>query len=96
MYGYAAFGLTVALYTVMALVNLVSNLVSATYPNLYLVETLIMREAIDRRGKFVGVVGSLRPSDLPPECGPYPTLAAYRLNLMEMTGKWDVLLSNRN
>ncbi|KAF7597203.1 hypothetical protein BBP40_009543 [Aspergillus hancockii] len=71
IYGYAAFGLTVAPYTVMAFVNLVSNLVAVDYPKLYLVESPIMREAIDRGGLFSGTVGALRPADLDPSCGNY-------------------------
>ena len=59
-YGYAAFGLTVAPYAVMSIVNLLGNLCSPDYPALYLVESSIMDEARQRPlGYFSGTVGRL-------------------------------------
>lgn len=64
-YGYAAFGLTVAPYAVMSFVNLLGNLVAVESPKIYLVDSPIMQEAIERGGKFTGVVGKLRPAEAP-------------------------------
>lgn len=59
-YGYAAFGLTVAPYAVMSIVNLLGNLCSPDYPAPYLVESSIMDEARQRPlGYFSGTVGRL-------------------------------------
>ena len=60
-YGYAAFGLTVAPYAVMSIVNLLGNLCTPDYPALYLVESSIMDEARQRPlGYFSGTVGRLK------------------------------------
>ena len=59
-YGYAAFGLTVAPYLIMSVVNLVSNVLTPEYPTTYLVKTDIMDEASRREGaEFEGMVGSI-------------------------------------
>jgi len=60
-FGYAAFGLTVAPYAVISVLNLIGSLVCPEYPSLYLVESTIMQEA-SRRGPeyfFDGTVGKL-------------------------------------
>ena len=59
-YGYAAFGLTVAPYLVMSIVNLVSTILTPNYPTTFMVESEILREAARRDGaRFNGVVGML-------------------------------------
>ena len=59
-YGYAAFGLTVAPYLVMSIVNLVSTILTPSYATTFLVESEIMKEAARRDGaRFNGVVGTL-------------------------------------
>ena len=60
-YGYAAFGLTVAPYLIMSIVNLLSTVLTPDYPCLYLVRSEIMDEAARREGaKFEGMVATLR------------------------------------
>jgi hypothetical protein len=62
-YGYAAFGLTVAPYVIMSVVNLLGNLMVPDYPALYLVESSVMIEARkDGAAYFDGVVGRLKES----------------------------------
>ncbi|KAF2821613.1 hypothetical protein CC86DRAFT_242190, partial [Ophiobolus disseminans] len=55
-FGYAAFGLTVAPYAVMSIVNLIGNLCQPEYPSLYMVESSTMDEARRRGGFFKGDV----------------------------------------
>ena len=65
-YGYAAFGLTVAPYLVMSLVNLVGTVLTPNYPTIYMVESEIMREAARREGaRFHGVVGMIENVSFP-------------------------------
>ena len=60
-YGYAAFGLTVAPYLLMSIVNLLSTMLTPDYPCLYLVRSEVMDEAARREGaKFEGMVGTLK------------------------------------
>ncbi|KAF1979556.1 hypothetical protein BU23DRAFT_445717, partial [Bimuria novae-zelandiae CBS 107.79] len=56
-FGYAAFGLTVAPYAVMSVMNLLGNLCRPDYASLYIVESSIMDEARRRGGVFEGAVG---------------------------------------
>lgn len=56
-FGYAAFGLTVAPYAVMSVINLLGNLCRPEYASLYIVENSIMDEARRRGGVFEGAVG---------------------------------------
>ena len=59
-YGYAAFGLTVAPYLIMSLINLISNTLTPEYPALYLVRNDAMDEASRRKGaRFEGIVGTI-------------------------------------
>ena len=59
-YGYAAFGLTVAPYLVMSIINLTGAVLTPDYPTLYMVESEIMEEARGRKGAyFGGTVGKL-------------------------------------
>jgi hypothetical protein len=56
-FGYASFGLTVAPYAVMSVINLIGNLCRPDYPSLYLMESSAMDEARKRGGVFDGAVG---------------------------------------
>ncbi len=59
-YGYAAFGLTVAPYLVMSIINLIGTVVTPDYSTLFMVESEIMEEAKRRDGAcFRGTVGKL-------------------------------------
>lgn len=59
-YGYAAFGLTVAPYLVMSLVNLASTMRVPDYSTMYLVSSEAVEEAQRREGSsFEGVVGTI-------------------------------------
>jgi hypothetical protein len=59
LYGYAAFGLTVAPYLVMSRVNSISIVLTPDYSAVYLVRTDIMEEAKRHQGHFDGVVGQI-------------------------------------
>lgn len=59
-YGYAAFGLTVAPFAIMSIINLLGNLMTPTYPAMYMVRSSIMIEAQKRPDcNFEGVLGTL-------------------------------------
>ena len=59
-YGYAAFGLTVAPYLVMSIINLLGTMLTPDYSCVYLVRSEIMDEASRRKGaKFEGMVATL-------------------------------------
>jgi hypothetical protein len=64
-YGYAAFGLTVAPYLMMSLVNLIGAFLTPDYSHIYLVSSDIMEEAKSHGGYFDGVVGTLSPNPTP-------------------------------
>ncbi|KAF1963813.1 hypothetical protein CC80DRAFT_460797 [Byssothecium circinans] len=59
-FGFAAFGLTVAPYAVMSMINLIGNLCRPDYPSLYMVENGVMDEARRRGGVFEGAVGRVQ------------------------------------
>jgi hypothetical protein len=60
MFGYAAFGLTVAPYILMSAINLAGNLLTPNFPALYLVQSDILTEAMRRPDTFIdGQVGQL-------------------------------------
>ncbi|KAJ6030396.1 uncharacterized protein N7446_000542 [Penicillium canescens] len=63
-YGYAAFGFTVIPYLIMSTVNLLGNIVTHSYPSIYLVHTELMDEASHRGGIFAGVVATLKSEPL--------------------------------
>lgn len=63
-YGYAAFGFSVTPYLVMSFLNLLANCFTPSFPNLYLVHTEIMDEAIARGGQFTDIVGKLESEPL--------------------------------
>lgn len=58
-YGYAAFGLTVAPYSIMSIVNLVGNLCTPDFAALQLVSSPALDEALDRGHRIGAVVGRL-------------------------------------
>ena len=59
-YGYAAFGLTVAPYLVMSIINLIGTVLTPDYSTVFMVESEIMEEARQREGAFFsGAVGKL-------------------------------------
>ena len=59
-YGYAAFGLTVAPYLVMSIINLIGTVLTPDYSTVFMVESEIMEEAKQREGAcFEGAVGKL-------------------------------------
>lgn len=58
-YGFAAFGLTVAPYAVMSTVNLLANLVTPTYPAMFMIRTPAMEEAEHEGGFFEGHIGDV-------------------------------------
>lgn len=58
-YGFTAFGLIVAPYLVMSIVNLLGTILTPTYSTAFLVESEIMDEARRRGGYFRGAVGRL-------------------------------------
>lgn len=59
-YGYAAFGLTVAPYLVMSIINLLGTILTPDYSTVFMVESEIMEEARQHEGaRFRGAVGKL-------------------------------------
>ncbi|PVH97184.1 hypothetical protein DM02DRAFT_89579 [Periconia macrospinosa] len=62
-FGFAAFGLTVAPYAVMSIINLIGNICQPDYASLYMVETSIMDEARRRGGIFEGAVARAQDPD---------------------------------
>jgi hypothetical protein len=63
-YGYASFGLTVAPYATMSIVNLFASLICPSRQMLYLIETSVMQEARSRPGAvFNEVVGRVEDDD---------------------------------
>lgn len=59
-YGYSAFGLTVAPYLVMSIINLIGTVLTPDYSTAFMVESEIMEEARQREGAFFGgAVGKL-------------------------------------
>jgi hypothetical protein len=58
-YGYAAFGLTVAPYAIMSVINLLGSLLCPEYPALYLVDSEPMQEARKHGGTFDGTITNL-------------------------------------
>jgi hypothetical protein len=55
-WGFASFHLTILPYLVMTIFNFVSNICTADYDGLYMVETHVMDEARKRGGQFEGTV----------------------------------------
>ena len=61
-YGYAAFGLTVAPYAVMASINFLAHFIYPTFPEMYLVRSSGMLMALQEGATFDGVTGELDES----------------------------------
>jgi len=59
LYGYGAFGLTVAPYAIMSIINLETNLFRPEYATMYLVHTPEMDDAWLHDGEFRGIVASV-------------------------------------
>ena len=59
-YGYAAFGLTVAPYAVMSIVNLIGNMLTPDYAALHLVRSHDLEEAVRRGKQMDATVGKLK------------------------------------
>jgi hypothetical protein len=59
-YGYAAFGLTVIPYIIMSFMNLLGNLLTPSYPTLYLVHSPELAEAQLLGAHIDGVVGKVK------------------------------------
>lgn len=57
-WGFASFHLTVIPYLIMTILNFASNICTADYDSLYMVETPIMQEARSRNGVFTGTVAA--------------------------------------
>ena len=57
-WGYASFHLTIIPYLVMTVFNFISNICTADYDCLYMIETLVMDEARERSGMFEGTVAA--------------------------------------
>ena len=67
-FGFAAFGLTVAPYAVMSIINLIGNLCRPDYASLYMVESSTMEEAKRRGGFFEGSVGAIEEQGMVCSC----------------------------
>lgn len=63
LYGYGAFGLTVAPYTIMGIINLATNLLRPEYANMYLVHTPPMENAWEENADFMGIVAKVNEAD---------------------------------
>jgi hypothetical protein len=62
-YGYAAFGLTVLPYLLMSIVNLLGNLITPSYPTLFLVDSREHREFCNVGACVDSVVGRIKYDD---------------------------------
>ncbi|KAI1745716.1 hypothetical protein F4680DRAFT_403065 [Xylaria scruposa] len=63
-YGYSAFSITTIPYIVMSFINLIGNLLTPTYPSLYIVKTFVLEEAESRGIKFGQSIGRIDESKL--------------------------------
>lgn len=63
-YGYAAFGLTVAPYAFMSIVNIFANLVMPEYSAIFMVHTPDLDSAIEEGGEVDGVVAEVDTATL--------------------------------
>jgi hypothetical protein len=81
-FGYAAFGLTVAPYAVVSVLNLLGSLCCPEFPALYMVESSIMEEARQRGDEYVfkGTVGKLA-EDMITNTTPQDPKEIFRWNL---------------
>jgi hypothetical protein len=58
-YGYTSFSITVVPYIVMSFVNLLGNLVTPAYTNIYLIQTSALEEARSRNNNIQGTFGKI-------------------------------------
>ncbi|KAI9047443.1 hypothetical protein LZ554_008162 [Drepanopeziza brunnea f. sp. 'monogermtubi'] len=65
LYGFGAFGLTVAPYAIMSIVNLAINLLRPEYATMYLVHSPAMEAAAAHHGFFQGMVASVDVDRMP-------------------------------
>lgn len=79
-YGYAAFGLTVAPYAWMSLLNLVGNLVCPQYDSMYIVES----SGLDELRQTLAAL----PGDLPPQFGVSGTIGRLSPRSEEDLERW--------
>lgn len=64
-FGYAAFGLTVSPYIIMSAINFLGNLLTPNYPALYLVQSDVLLEALERERTVInGQIGKLVPDTI--------------------------------
>lgn len=59
LYGYAAFGLSVAPYAFMSITNILASLATPEYPTMFLVHTPDLDNACRDGGKFVGILAAV-------------------------------------
>ena len=64
VYGFSAFGLTVAPYALMSFVNIVATLATPQYPTMFLIETDDLAEAENDGGRFVGAIAKVKYDEL--------------------------------
>lgn len=60
IYGFSAFGLTVAPYALMSVINIVASLCTPAYPCMFLIETRDLDEAKRDGGHFAGAVARVK------------------------------------
>ena len=60
MYGFSAFGLTVAPYALMSVINIIASLCTPAYPCMFLIETRDLDEARRDGGHFAGAVARVK------------------------------------
>lgn len=71
IYGYAAFGLTVAQYAYMAIINIIGNLLQPKYTSMFIIRTEEMKKAEDAGCKFPDALEvKLNDSDLSEDKSP--------------------------
>jgi hypothetical protein len=90
-YGYAAFGLTVAPYAIMSVINLLGALSRPDYDAVYLVGSSIMKEERERKGLkgyYDGVVGAVCPPNTTIGLSEYST--ADEMAFLKSTVKFEL------
>ena len=89
-YGYAAFGLTVAPYAIMSLVNLIAGFIGPEFSHRYIVKSKILDEAMKRGGKFDCTVGELVEDEPDSQVGP---IGRYKSRKPSTSEIWCILAS---
>lgn len=85
IYGYAAFGLTVAPYAIMSAINVATNVVTPDYPCMYLVAGPDLREAERCGGVFDNIVAEI---NLGQRVFPVPTFMNKYTHVVASCGRW--------